>query len=340
MRKNRNAFLNTPTPLDYLKNISKDLGVNFYLKRDDLTNIGGGGNKLRKLEYLVFDAIEKGANRIVTVGGVQTNHGRQTAAICAKYGISCTVLSIGEYPHELTGNMLLTRIFGADIIIKKSDGRDSSKQYKELVDKLIGEYEEKGEKVYYIPLGGTNTIGLLGYMNCAEEIIEEVQLKQIKNPKIYVTVGSGGTYLGLLCGLKAKNSNIPLRGIAIMDYPFENYEKVVKLFKDAKIEFDFNFDADLDEFNIDNRFVRGGYNKESKEVRDAVYYMARKEGILLDPCYTGKTFAAILDLIKNGEINDESVIMIHTGGFPGVFTTHHRKEFEKELYHGITIIDK
>lgn len=196
----KEAFLNLPTPLEYLPRLSKELGVEFYLKRDDLTNIGVGGNKLRKLEYLLKDAMDKKADRLLTVGGVQTNHGRLTAAVAAKYGLKCTIACIGKDPGELSANLLLDRLMGSDVVIKNSDGSDEDTQLEKLVNELIAEYEAKGEKVYYIPLGGSNEIGMLGYYECAMEIMKQAEAAGLADARLFSAVGSFGTYLGLYCG--------------------------------------------------------------------------------------------------------------------------------------------
>ncbi|GLC82199.1 1-aminocyclopropane-1-carboxylate deaminase/D-cysteine desulfhydrase [Lacrimispora brassicae] len=334
------SFLNLPTPLEYLKNISEELGIKLYLKRDDMTGLGMGGNKLRKLEYILKEAQDKGATMLVTEGGVQTNHGRLTAAVAAKYNMRCAIVTIGDYPGELSANLLLDRLMGAEVIIKKDDGRPSPDQYKELVMDTIKEYEAQGETVYYIPLGGSDDIGILGYYECAAELTKQATAMGIGDARVISAVGSIGTYMGLYCGLHNEGSSLKLTGVAIL--PFDDYKEqsIVELFDKVKEKYGMKISAGLKDFDIERDYVRGGYNLPSREVRDAVCLMARKEAILLDPCYTGKCFAAIPDMIKEGKIKkDEKIIMIHSGGAPGLYTKHHRVEFEKELIDGITVLD-
>lgn len=334
------SFLNLPTPLEYLKNISEELGIKLYLKRDDMTGLGMGGNKLRKLEYILKKAQDKGATMLVTEGGVQTNHGRLTAAVAAKYNMRCAIVTIGDYPGELSANLLLDRLMGAEVIIKKDDGRPSPDQYKELVMDTIKEYEAQGETVYYIPLGGSDDIGILGYYECAAELTKQATAMGIGDARVISAVGSIGTYMGLYCGLHNEGSSLKLTGVAIL--PFDDYKEqsIVELFDRVKEKYGMKISAGLKDFDIERDYVRGGYNLPSREVRDAVCLMARKEAILLDPCYTGKCFAAILDMIKEGKIKkDEKIIMIHSGGAPGLYTKHHRVELEKELIDGVTILD-
>ena len=164
-------FLDLPTPIEYLPNISRELGINLYLKRDDLTGLGMGGNKLRKLEYFLYDAQQQGATMLLTTGGVQTNHGRLTAAVAAKYGLKCAIVAIDEYPGEISANILLDRMMGADVILKEDDHlRSLQVQTHETAMAVKERYEPQGETVYYIPTGGSNELGILGYYDCAEEL--------------------------------------------------------------------------------------------------------------------------------------------------------------------------
>lgn len=327
------------TPLYKLENISEDLGVNFYIKRDDLTELGAGGNKLRKLEYLMKDAVNQGATMVLTVGGAQTNHGRLTAAVATKLGLKCAIIAIDSYPGELTANMLLDRIMGCELILSTDDGTDEDEQIDKIKDQLIADYEEKGEKVYYIPVGGSNVLGALGYFDAAMEINEQAKNLGIQDATVFESVGSIGTYMGLYCGLRYANSSLRLTGIAISPFGKTKEKRIVEYFNEVKEKYDLEFSATREDFHIETGYTRGGYNNPSKEVRDAIYYMGRREGLLLDPCYTGKGFAGILDMIKEGKISKgKNIIFIHTGGFPGLYTPHHRVEFEKELLGGVTIL--
>lgn len=327
------------TPVEYMPSMSRALGIQLYLKRDDLTPLGAGGNKLRKLEYLVKDALDKKATMLITVGGGQTNHGRQTAAMAAKYGLKCAIIAIDDYPGELSANMLLDRLFGCELILKKSDGRPEGEQLKELIDNVTKVYENKGEKVYFIPMGGSNALGALGYYDCALELDRQARELGIPKARVIDTVGSMGTYAGLYCGLKDIKSELRLTGIAILPFGEKQFEHLEKYLNEIKYSFDMKIDIDPKEFDIETGYVRGGYNKESAEVRNAVKLMASKEGILMDPCYTGKALAGIIDMVFEGKISQgEDVIFIHTGGMPGLYTPHHRIEFEKELMDGVHVL--
>ena len=327
MRHDKESFLHLPTPLEYLPALSRELGIEFYIKRDDLTGLGSGGNKLRKLEYFLYDAKTKGATALITVGGAQTNHGRLTAAVAAKYGMKCTIVAVDEYPGEVSANILLDRIMGADVLLHKDDGTPIA----DIVDKVAKNYEKAGEKPYFIPMGGSNELGALGYYECAREL-----LKQTENSSVFVAVGSMGTYMGLFCGLHG--SSVKLTGILIGPFYDDAQSYALNYFNRCKSAWKLNFNAERSDFDIRTGFIRGGYNNPVKEVREGIYEMARKEAIIIDPCYTGKAYAAIRDMVASGDIKQgEKIIFIHTGGTPGINTPSHRREMEKELIDGITI---
>jgi D-cysteine desulfhydrase family pyridoxal phosphate-dependent enzyme len=335
----KETFLHLPTPLEYLPSMSKELGNKLYIKRDDLTNLGAGGNKLRKLEYLLKDAKNKEATMLLTVGGAQTNHGRLTVAVAAKAGMKCAIACIDNYPGEISANILLDRIMGAEVVLKKSDGRPSDIQLKELVNSLLDKYQAQGEKVYYIPMGGSNMIGALGYYECAEELTLQAHEKDIDDACVITSVGSMGTYMGLFSGLKNEGSPLELAGVSILPLGDNYKEKLMKYYEEIKNTYDLKYQAQLNDFHIETGYMRGAYNNPCREVREAIYLMARKEAILLDPCYTGKCFAGIIDMVKEGKINQgKTIIFMHTGGMPGIYTKHHREEFERELIDGVTIL--
>ena len=334
------SFLNAPTPVEYLPAISKELGVEFYIKRDDLTNLGVGGNKLRKLEYLLADALDQGATRLLTLGGAQTNHGRLTAAVAAKFGLKCTIACIDNYPGELSANLLLDRLMGADVVLKKDDGRDEGLQFEELAAELTAKYEAAGEKVYFIPIGGSSVVGMAGYYDCATELTAQAKEMGLEDARVICGVGSIGTFMGLYCGLKNEGSPLGLTGVAISPFGDAKEARIMKYFADAKAHYGLTCDATRADFDIEKDYTRGAYNNPCKEVREAMYLMASKEAIILDPCYTGKVFAGIVDMVKAGKIKQgEKIIMLHTGGLPGIYTKHHRVKLEAELLPGVTIIE-
>lgn len=351
------SFLHLPTPLEYLENMSEKLGVNLYIKRDDLTGLGTGGNKLRKLEYLLYDAKQKGCTMLLTMGGAQTNHGRLTAAVAAKYGMRCAIVCLDDYPGEVSANILLDRIMGADVILKKSDGvTPESEQYAPLVADLCKKYEAQGEKVYVIPVGGSNELGILGYYECAMEITEQVKALEkagtlrakdgkAENVRIVTTVGSMGTYMGLFCGLKKEQSPLSLTGVSISPTTAKGgpvlmeYLERVKAFYGSELSCPAIDSVTAADFEIETDYTWGAYNNPVPQVREAIYDMGRTEAIILDPCYTGKTFCAIKAMIGEGKIRKgDTLVLLHTGGIPGINTPAHRIEMERELEGGVTVL--
>jgi len=337
----KTSFLQLPTPLEYLPNVSEDLGCEFYIKRDDLTGLGMGGNKLRKLEYLIHEAQEQGATAIITVGGAQTNHGRLTAAVAAKFGMKCTICAVDPWPGELSANLLLDRIMGAEVVLQEPlPNMSEPDQLAAMVALVRNQYEAQGEVVYEIPLGGSNLVGMLGYYECGQEIHrQKTQLGLPAGSRLFCGVGSIGTYLGLYTGLRDCGSDLKLTGIAISPFGAAKEQRIMEYFQEVKADFGFAWDAVREDFHIETGYTRGGYNNPSQEVRDGIYHMARREAIFLDPCYTGKVYAGIRDMVQEGKIQKgETVIMLHSGGHPGLNTPHHRAEFEKELMGGVHIL--
>lgn len=331
-------FINAPTPLEYLAGVSEDLGVRFYIKRDDLTNLGTGGNKLRKLEYLLADAKAKGATMLLTVGGAQTNHGRLTASVAAKYGMKCAIVSEDVYPGEISANILLDRIMGADVVLNQSE--EDKRPLEEMVRLTTERYEAAGEKVYYIPMGGSNAVGSMGYVDAAKETTEQALAMGLTSGTMVTTIGSFGTYIGLFAGLREIRSPFALKGVTIMPYDVPVKKAAAKQFRELKAFAGLTQeDPSEDDFDIATDYHYNAYNNPVGEVRKAIYYLARREGIILDPCYTGKTFLAICKMVQEEIIAPNSnVIFFHTGGIPGINGPVHRKEFEKELRSGLSFL--
>ena len=207
------SFLHLPTPIERLDNLSAKLGINLYIKRDDLTPLAAGGNKLRKLEYFLADAKAKGATMLLTVGGAQTNHGRLTCAVARKYGMKAAIVCVDEYPGELSANLLLDGMMGCDVWLRKKDPAGTKPEgalLRETVAEVTKNYEKQGEKVYYIPMGGSNELGILGYYECAAETAGQLAESGIASgsrefPRLITTVGSMGTYMGLFTGIRMEN---------------------------------------------------------------------------------------------------------------------------------------
>ena len=302
-----------PTPIEHLKNITKYLGgPNIFIKRDDCTGLATGGNKTRKLEFLIPDAIKNKAELIVTVGAVQSNHARQTAAACTLMGLKCLIIleqRVKNTPEVYmnSGNVFLDKLFGADVKICPKN--ENFSQYSE---KIIEDLKNKGTNVYFIPGGGSNSIGALGYVECLKEIIKENNKYNFS--QIVHATGSAGTQSGLLAGRKYFNCNIPVTGICI------RYDKVTqenKVYTESKKTCEKLQCRILDksEVIVYDEYIGPGYGEPSDSMIEATKLLAKKEGILLDPVYSGKGFAGLIGLIKNKKLTkNDNVLFIHTGG--------------------------
>ena len=305
---NKIKLANLPTPIQKLNNISENTGKNIYLKRDDYTGMELTGNKIRKLEYVLADALAKGANTIITAGGLQSNHCRATAAACAKLGVEChLVLKEKEVYHE-EGNLFLDYMFGAKIhLISKDEDRNA------YMEQLAQELEAEDKNTYLIPIGASNAVGSLGYQETYEEIIEQEKQMDTSFDTIVVTVGSGGTYAGLWLANHLLNKEKKILGFSVDASTEEFTRKVINIVKEMNTEV-----KDFDSIHINDRYIGEGYSiATSEEIEDYVK-IAKQEGVLFDPCYTGKAFRGLLKEIQKGELDHaENILFIHTGGLYG-----------------------
>jgi len=307
-----------PTPFAKLENISAETGVNLYIKRDDLCGVLFGGNKVRKLEYLLADAKAKGVDVILTAGGAQSNHAALTAACCKKLGITPILLLKKRGVTEARGNQLLEKFMDTDVRFFDTDSY--ADVYAEG-GRIMEDLRKKGKNPALIPVGGSVPLGALGYLDAAGEI--DAQAKTIipggKIDHIICCSGSGGTHAGLVLG--AKSRGITVTGIVVsVEEDFQN--EIFRLAQEtAKIAgLDVTITADD---IILKEYIGPGYAKPSEEGKAAIELMARKEGIFLDPVYTGKTFAGFLDLRKKGYFKTgENVVFVHTGGGPALFALY------------------
>ena len=299
---------------------SKHLGgPNIYVKRDDCTGLASGGNKTRKLEYSMAAALEEGADTIITVGAVQSNHVRQTAAAACKLGLKCEVLlehRIAE-PSEYyagSGNVLLDRIFGANLR-EYPGGTDFDQAMAEVAD----EVRANGGKPYIIPGGASNKIGALGYVNCAIELLGQIEEQGLDISHIVTATGSAGTQGGLIVGLKAMQSTIPLLGIGVSVPQQDQEEKVFELACETA-EYIGRPGCVVREDVVANcNYVGDGYGVPTESMNEAVLMLARTEGLLFDPVYSGKGLAGMIDLIRDGTLSDGNIVFLHTGGSAALF---------------------
>lgn len=316
-----------PTPLHRLDRLSEKLGVEIYLKRDDLTGISQfGGNKIRKLEYLMADAVKENADTVYTYGASQSNHAMQTATACNSLGLHPLLFLtdiIGSESGPPEGNLLLDRIMGAEIHLEPLLGgslKEAGIRVQQKVKKRIASLENEGRKCYEIPMGGANTIGSLGFVEGFVEMAEELHFCGLKADYLYHATGTGGTLAGLMAGKKLLDSEVRIMSVGVGIGGDGYKEKVVELANGAldllKRE-ERVFEDDLEVFE---GYFGKGYEVPSEEGSKAIRLLARTEGILLDPVYTAKAFSAMLDHIEKGIIEKGTrVIFWHTGGATALF---------------------
>ena len=302
-----------PTPIEHLKNITKYLGgPNIFIKRDDCTGLATGGNKTRKLEFLIPDAIKNKAELVVTVGAVQSNHARQTAAACTLLGLKCLIIfeqRLKDAPEAYmkSGNVFLDKLFGADIKVCPKN-EDVTK----YTEKIIEDIKSKGTNVYFIPGGGSNAIGALGYVECLNEILKENN--KYNFTQIVHATGSSGTQAGLLAGRKYYNCNIPVTGICVRHKKVIQIDKVYMEAKKACEKLQCKI-LDKSDVIVDDDYIGSGYGEPTEGMIEATKLLAKKEPILLDPVYTGKGFAGLIGLIRKKKFSkNDNVLFIHTGG--------------------------
>ncbi|HYZ21354.1 MAG TPA: D-cysteine desulfhydrase [Rhodopila sp.] len=310
-----------PTPLERLDNLTRALGgPEIWIKRDDCTVVATGGNKVRKLEWLIGEARAQGATHVVTQGAVQSNHVRQTAAVARKFGMRCTALlehrvETNDPDYQRSGNVLLDRLFGCEIEYRPA-GLDMNAEAEAKGAALRAE----GRSVYVIPGGGSNRVGALGYVSCAQELMQQADEMGLRIDRIVTATGSAGTHAGLVVGLEGMNANVPVLGIGVR-LPRQQQEENVHRLAQAAAEYvgvKGGIRRDAVVANCD--YVGAGYGIPTEGMKAAVHMLAQEEGILLDPVYSGKAMAGMIDLIRKGVIpKNETVVFLHTGGAVGLF---------------------
>ena len=317
----RVALAHLPTPLEHMPNLSAELGgPQIWVKRDDCTGLATGGNKTRKLEFVMAEAIAQGADTIVTVGAVQSNHVRQTAAAACKLGLVCEVLLEHRIQdpsdhYANSGNVFLDRMFAANLR-EYPGGTDFDAALEDVAEQVRSD----GGKPYIVPGGASDKIGALGYVNCAIELLTQANDRGLVIDHLITATGSAGTQGGLIVGLKAINSNIPLLGIGVSAPQDEQEQKVFEL---AEITADHIgapgvvTRADV-VANCD--YIGEGYGIPTESMNEAVMLLARTEGLLFDPVYSGKALAGMIDLVRSGEFSGaENIVFLHTGGSAALF---------------------
>lgn len=308
------------TPLEPLPNLTAALGgPEIWIKRDDLLGLAAGGNKTRKLEFLVADALAQGVDTLITVGAPQSNHCRLTLAAAAKEGLKCRLVLEqrvpGSYKPDATGNNFLYNLLGAEKISVVNAGDDLNA----AMQMHAAELEAAGRKGYIIPGGGSNPLGALGYVSCAHEIVAQSFEQGVSFDRIIVASGSCGTHSGLLVGVKSAHFDAPITGINVRRARAEQEANLLKLARETAALLQIEAPAAKDVSALDE-WVGAGYSIPTDEMIEAVRMLARLEGVLLDPVYSGKAMAGLIGLTRRGEIKrGDRVLFVHTGGAPALY---------------------
>lgn len=309
-----------PTPLEEMPRLSAALnGPKFWIKRDDCTGLATGGNKTRKLEFLLADALQQGADMLVTQGAVQSNHVRQTAAAACKFGLDCHALLERRVPdraadYETTGNVLFDHIFGTTIEFRPP-GLDMNAEARAVTEK----FAVNGRKPYFIPGGGSNEIGALGYVSCAYEMLAQFDAQGLDVGWIVLASGSAGTHAGLLAGLHVAGSDIPVMGISVRQPRERQIAAVHKLAAATAAQLT-DTPLSLEKTLIDDGYVGAGYGLPTEGTIAAINLIARKEGVLLDPVYSAKGLAGMIGLTEQKFFDSQKdVVFLHTGGAAALF---------------------
>lgn len=317
----RRRYTEGQTPLEHLPRLSAALGgPDVYIKRDDLLGLAAGGNKTRKLEFLVADALVQGADTLITCGAVQSNHCRLTLAAAVKEGLKCRLVLEervpGSYNPRGSGNNFLYHLLGVEAVKVVPGGADMTKEMQAVAADLAA----TGRKGYIIPGGGSNEIGATGYVACAEEILAQAFDKGVNFDHIVTTSGSAGTHAGLVVGFWGTGSGIPVTGINISRKNDVQTELVYGLVQRTATRVGLQQPVPREAVVCFDEYVGPGYSIPTPEMVAAVELLARTEGILLDPVYTGKAMAGLIGLIRQGYFKKgENVLFIHTGGWPALY---------------------
>ena len=317
----RIALAHLPTPLEPMDRLSDFLGgPRLWIKRDDCTGLATGGNKTRKLEYLLADALEQGADTIITTGATQSNHARQTAAASARLGLPCHIVL--EEPafapsesYRTNGNILLDRMFDA-VIAPRPHGSDMDAEMEALAEEL----RRDGATPYVIPAGGSSPVGALGYVGAALELVYQASEMGLRIDHAVHATGSAGTQAGFVAGLEAVNAGIPVRGFCVGRPCAVQDAMVIELAERTASHLGLPGLVKPSHIETDDRFIGEGYGFPTEGMIEAVTLLARTEAILLDPVYSGKAMAGLIAMVRDGAYGpDENVVFLHTGGVAGLF---------------------
>ncbi len=324
----RVSLAQLPTPLHDAVRLRDALGgpaqcPRILIKRDDLTALGVGGNKARKLEYLVADAQAKGATTLITTGAVQSNHARMTAAAACVAGMRCVlVLTATTAEPALAGNLLLDRLYGATVrLVPSIDPMLAVGQDEAVVAEVVAEEIASGRVPYVIPIGGSSGVGVFGYIGGTAELVEQLAAIKVAPSRLYFASGSRGTQAGLTLGAVLCAAPYLVYGVAVSAGEAEKIERAKRIANEAATRLGLPERLDLPDLVTDQSFIGEGYGIPTDAALEAIALVARTEAMLLDPCYTSKGMAALIQHVRSGELRpDETVVFLHTGGMPALFT--------------------
>ncbi len=313
-----------PTPLELLNNVSAEFGTNVWIKRDDCTGLAFGGNKSRQLEFYIGQAIEKGADTLLTTGAVQSNHVRMTVAAARKVGLEVEVqlehrVERDQPEYHLSGNPYLVKLMGAKIQYypqgEDEEGADHA------LEQRADELAQLGRKAYVIPLSNAHTpYGALGYVDGGEELMGQLHALSIAPDRFIVPSGSASTHTGFILGVRAAGCTAPVHGVCVRRDAASQKKRVITKLDSVIDVLDVDIDIDDDEIICDDSMLAPGYGLLNEATVDAIKYLARREGILLDPTYSGKSFAVLLDLLRQGGYDRrDHLVFLHTGGTASLF---------------------
>ncbi len=332
-------LIHLPTPFKKLENLSEELGgPNIYIKRDDMTGLAFGGNKSRKLEFIMQDVLDKKADVIITWAGLQSNWCLQTAAAARKFGITPVLILFNVYdlPKEYDGNLLLDLILNADIRIREIGKGDilHLENVDDILEETAMEVKELGRTPYIAPIGGStaggsmgNPLGAISYVNAYVELIEQAEAAGIEVDYVLHASGSGGTQAGLAVGAKALSDEAKVIGVSVAEEKNTYIDYVLDIAADTSMSLEMNLEMEKNDIVVFDEYLGEGYGEVNKEVSEAIRLMSMKEGIFLDPVYTGKAMIALMDLVKKGYFKKEdNVVFFHTGGTAALFPNKHKLE--------------
>ena len=331
----RIRLTNLPTPLQDAARLRDALGgtacPRILIKRDDLTSLGLGGNKARKLEYLVADARAQGATTLITTGAVQSNHARMTAAAACVAGMRCVLVLTATSDHPaIAGNLLLDKLYGAAIrLVPSIDPMFAVGHDEAVVAQVVDEERAAGRVPYVIPVGGSSGVGVCGYIGGTAELVAQLGDIGVTPSRLYYASGSRGTQAGLTLGAKLCGAPYRVYGVAVSAGEPEKVERAKRIANEAAVLLTLPERLELDDLVTDQNFIGEGYGIPTQEGLESIALLARTEAILLDPCYTSKAMAGMIRHIRNGEIRpNETVVFLHTGGMPALFTDSFVEAFE------------